>query len=75
MFAAAGISTISRLSVKSSNLSGRLAAVSSGFSAPVSWCFLLEFAGFNEVDESCGSDVEDVLVLELDDSPGTTKGT
>ena len=33
---------------------------------------LREFAGFKE---SCGGDVEEELVLEFDDSPGTTKGT
>ena len=26
-------------------------------------------------DESCGGDVEDELVPELDDNPGTTRGT
>ena len=30
---------------------------------------LREFAGLNKVDESYGSDVEEELVLELDDSP------
>ena len=34
-----------------------------------------EFAGFNDVDESCGGDVEEELLLELDDSPKTTNGT
>ena len=33
-------------------------------------------AGLEEVlDESCGSDVEDELVPELDDDPRTTRGT
>ena len=27
------------------------------------------------LDESCGSDVEDELVPEFDDNPGTTRGT
>ena len=36
---------------------------------------LREFAGSNEIDRSCGCDVEEELVLVLDDSPGTTKGT
>ena len=27
------------------------------------------------LDESCGSDIEDELVPELDDNPGTTRGT
>ena len=33
------------------------------------------FAGSKEIDRSCGSDFEDEAVVELDDSPGTTKRT
>ena len=29
----------------------------------------------DDLDESCGSDVEDELVPEFDDNPGTTRGT
>ena len=36
---------------------------------------LRRFAGSAELDESCGNDAEDELVLELDDSPGTATGT
>ena len=33
-------------------------------------------AGLEEVlDESCGGDVEDELLSEFDDNPGTTRGT
>ena len=33
-------------------------------------------AGLEDVlDESCGGDVEDELAPELDDNPGTTRGT
>ena len=40
-------------------------------------CLSLRFvAGLEKVlDESCGGDVEDELVPELDDNPGTTRGT
>ena len=31
--------------------------------------YLRVFAGFNELDESCGVDVEDELVLEHDENP------
>ena len=64
-----------------------LQAVSGCSLAPVSWCSLVTswLAGFDELDESCGGDVEDEfdeldescggdvedeLVLELDESPG-----
>ena len=37
---------------------------------------LRSVAGLEDVlDESCGSDVEDELVPEFGDNPGTTKGT
>ena len=37
---------------------------------------LRKLAGLeNVLIESCGDDVEDELVLELDDNPGTTTGT
>ena len=36
---------------------------------------LRESDGFKKMDETCGGDVEEELVLELDGSPGTTKGT
>ena len=54
-----------------------LAAASSGFHAPISGAssLLREFAGFNEADEFGGGDFEEELVLGLNDSPGTTKGT
>ena len=32
------------------------------------------FAGSNEMHKSCGGDVEEEDVVELDDSPGTTNG-
>ena len=70
MFAAAGISTASRCSVKSSSHSGRSCKL---FPAASLHQFLgassklREFAGFKKVDESCGGDVEEELVLELDD--------
>ena len=35
---------------------------------------LRRFAGSAELDESCGNDAEDELVLELDDSPGDSNG-
>ena len=37
---------------------------------------LRSVAGLEDVlDESCGGDVEDELVPELDENPGTTRGT
>ena len=33
------------------------------------------FAGSNEIDESCGGDVEEEVLVELDVSPGTANGT
>ena len=36
---------------------------------------LREFAGFKNLGEPCGDDVEDELVVELDDSPRTTRRT
>ena len=36
---------------------------------------LREFAGFDELDDSCANDVEDEHALELDDNSGTTTGT
>ena len=70
MFAAAGISSISRLSAKSSSHSRE---------DPASCFLLLHCASFLVlpcyfVNLSCGGDVEEEIVLELDDSPGTTKG-
>ena len=52
-------------------------AVSRNFFATVSRCpwLLRAFAGSKEIDGSCGCDVEDEAVVELDDSPGTTNGT
>ena len=64
MFADAGTSVSSRLSVNSTNHTGR-----SRKRFPAA-CW------FEEVlDEYCGSDVEDELAPELDDNPGTTTGT
>ena len=40
-----------------------------------SFLLLRVFAGSTEIDRSCGGDVEEEVVVELDDSPGTTKGT
>ena len=74
MFAAAGISTISRFSANSSNHSGRPSVLFPASTRQFLGASLpCEFAGFYEVTESCGGDVEEELVLELD-SPGTTKG-
>ena len=42
------------------------------FAVTPSW--LRAFDRSKEVDRSCGSDVEDEIVVELDDSPGTTNG-
>ena len=42
---------------------------------PVDPSLLRRFAGSNETERSCGDDVEDEAVVELDDCPGTTKGT
>ena len=78
MCAAAGISTISRFSANSSSHSGRpllLFPAASTRQFPGASSLLREIAGFNEVHESCGGDVEEELVLELDDSPRTTKST
>ena len=33
------------------------------------------FAGSNERDRSCGGDIDEEVVVELDDSPGCTNGT
>ena len=75
-FAGAGTSAISRFSVKSSSHSGRpsllfLTASTRQFLGASS--LLHELAGFNEIYESCGGDVEEEIVLGLDDSPGTTR--
>ena len=70
MLASAGTSVSSRFSVESSSHSGRFCKLFPG--AP---SLRREFGGFNELDESCGNDVEDELALELDDNPGTTTGT
>ena len=78
MCAGAGISVSSRFTMNFLNHSGRSSLL---FPAASTRQFhgasssLREFAGFNEVDESCGGDVEEELVLELDDSTGPTKGT
>ena len=64
--------------MKSSRLSGRpslLFPAASTRQFPGASSLLREFAGFLEVDESCGGDDEEELVLELDDRPETTKGT
>ena len=42
---------------------------------PVAPSLLRVFAGSKERHRSCGDDVEDEVVVELDDSPGTTKRT
>ena len=76
MFAAASISSISRFSAKSSSHSGRLSLLLPAASTRLflgDSSLLREFAGFNEVDESCRGDVEGDLLLEIDDCPGTTK--
>ena len=79
MFAAAGISTISRFSVNSSGHSGRpsvLFPAASTRQFPGASSSLREFAGFvKKENESSGGDVVEELEVELDDSPGTTKGT
>ena len=33
------------------------------------------FAGYDEIQMSCRSDVEEEVVVELDDNPGTTNWT
>ena len=78
MSAAAFIFTISRFTVKSSSLSRILLLQFPAIfwlQFPSTFSLLLGFAGSNEVDLSCGCDVEEELVLVLKDSPGTTKGT
>ena len=93
MCAGTGVSVSFRLSVNSSNHSGR-----SRKRSPVAclslfvlflFCDVVESrrfpgacsslrcsSGLEEVlDESCSGDVEDELVPELDDNPGTTRGT
>ena len=65
MFPAGGISSISRFSVKSSGHSGRpslLFPEASTRHFPGASSLLREFAGFNEVNESCGGDIEEELV-------------
>ena len=42
---------------------------------PVAPSLLRVFAGSKETDRSCGGDVEDEAVVELDDSSGPTDGT
>ena len=78
MFAAAGKSAISRFTVKSSGHSGRPSLLFSAASTrqfPGASSLLREFDGFNEINESCGGGIEEELVLEIDESPGTTKRT
>ena len=65
MSAGAGTSAISRFPVKSSSHAG-IPSVSS---------LLRVFGGSNEIERSCGGDVEEEVVVELDDSPGTTNRT
>ena len=64
--------------MKSSNHSGipslQFPATSS-LQFPVAPSLLRVFAGSKEIDGSCGGDVEDEVVVELDESPGTTYGT
>ena len=77
MSAAQVISAISRL--KSSSHLGipspfQFPATSS-LQFPVAPSLVLVFAGSIETDESCVGNVEDEVVVELDDSPGSTKGS
>ena len=79
MCAAAGISAISRFSVKSSSHSGMPSPLQ--FPATplpqtsVASSRLRIFSGSKEIDGSCEGDVKEKDVVELDDSPGTTSGT
>ena len=78
MFAAACTSAMSRFSVKSSGHSGiplLVLPATCSLQFPATSSFLRDFAGSSEMDRSCGCDVEEELVLEFDDCPGTTKGT
>ena len=93
MCAGAGTSESSRLSVNSSNHSGRSRNRSPDACSlllflllfwdvfalrrfPDACLSLRSVAGLEDVlDESCGGDVEDELVPEFDDNPGTTRGT
>ena len=69
MCAGAGTSVSSRLSVNSSNHSGKSWRKLSSANS-----LLRSGAGLEDVlDESCGGNVEDELVPELDDNPRTTK--
>ena len=57
--------------MKSSSHSGRSSLLFPAASArqfPAASSLLRQIAGLNEVDESCGNDVEEELLLELDDS-------
>ena len=91
MCASAGTSVSSRLSVNSSNHSGSSRKRSSASRLPflsifVSgfWCDPHQFPGGSSslrswaglvVDKSCDVDVDDELLPELVDNPGTTRGT
>ena len=64
-FAGAGVSASSRFSVKSSSQSGRsckLFPAAPSRQLPGAPSLFREFAGFNELDDSCGGDVEDELI-------------
>ena len=68
MFSAAGTSTASRFSVKSSSHSGRSCKLFLAASLRQFLCassLIREFAGLSKIDESCG-DVGEELLLELD---------
>ena len=78
MCADTSTSAISRYSVKFSSHSG----IPSPLPFPATPLLqssasplLSVFAGSNETDRSCGGDDEEEVVVELDDSPGTTNGT
>ena len=82
MCAGAGTSVGIRLSVKSSNQNGISANGSflSFLSPPKDSLLLVSSLRSNtesedELDESSGGDVEDELLSELTDNPGTTRGT
>ena len=86
MLASAGTSVSSRLSVNSSDHSGRSSCLFLFFGFldyrvgfPALECEASshrKLAGLGEVlDESCGNGVKDDLALELHDNPGTATGT
>ena len=78
MFASADTSVSSRFSVESSSHSGRFCKLCPAAPLrqfPGAPSLRREPAGFNDLDESSGGDVEEELVLELDDRPGNTTST